>query len=76
MAPEPLRKALIIILLGLLTVSAFFIRLYNFEHSKLRSIDEVVYYRMALQVLEQGPAGYHTIPYGQELAATGGPLPP
>ena len=76
MPPERLHKALIIIMLGLLTVSAFFIRLYNFKHSELRSIDEVVYYRMALQVLEEGPTGYHTIPYGLELAATGRPLPP
>lgn len=76
MASKPLHKALIIIMLGLLTVSAFFIRLHNFKHSELRSIDEVVYYRMALQVLKEGPTGYHTIPYGQELAATGRPLPP
>lgn len=76
MAPEPLHKAFIITMLGLLTVSAFFIRLDNFKNSELRSIDEVVYYRMALQVLDEGPSGYHTIPYGRELAAQGRPLPP
>jgi len=73
--PALLQKALIIILLGLLTASAFFIRLENYKNSKLRSIDEIVYYRMAEQVLEDGPAGYHTMPYGKELAARGRPLP-
>ena len=62
-------------MLGLLTASAFFIRLENFKNSKTQSIDEVVYYRMAKQVLEEGPSGYNTIPYGRELAATGRPLP-
>lgn len=62
-------------MLGLLTASAFFIRLENFKNSKTRSIDEVVYYRMAKQVLDEGPSGYNTLPYGRELAATGRPLP-
>jgi len=62
-------------MLGLLTVSAFFMRLDNFKNSTKRSIDEVVYYRMAEQVLSEGLAGYHTIPYGNYLAAQGRPLP-
>ena len=75
MKPESSRKALIVIMLGLLTASAFFIRLENFKNSKLRSIDEIVYYRMAKQVLEEGPSGYHTMPYGKEMADAGRPLP-
>jgi len=74
MASKSFHKALIITMLGLLTVSAFFIRLENFKNTKLRSIDEIVYYRMAEQVFSDGLAGYHTVPYGKELAATGRPL--
>jgi len=62
-------------MLGLLTVSAFFMRLENFKRSDLRSIDEIVYYRMAKQVLTEGLSGYHTIPYGEYLAARGRSLP-
>ncbi len=62
-------------MLGLLTASAFFIRLENFKNSKTQSIDEVVYYRMAKQILNEGLSGYNTVPYGRELAATGRPLP-
>lgn len=75
MPPEPVQKLLMVLLLGLLTISAFFIRLENFKNSQARSIDEIVYYRMGKQVLQEGLAGYNTIPYGRELAAQGRPLP-
>jgi len=54
--------------------SAFFIRLENFKSSQSRSIDEIVYYRLGLQVKDDF-FNYNTIPYGQELAARGRPLP-
>ena len=75
MGSESFNKTFIFLMLGLLTVSAFFIRLENFKNSELRSIDEIVYYRMAKQVLDEGLSGYHTIPFGEELAAQGRPLP-
>ncbi len=62
-------------MLGLLTASAFFVRLDNFKNSQMRSIDEIVYFRMAGQVLEEGPSGYHTMPFGKEMADGGRPLP-
>lgn len=61
-------------MLGLLSVSAFFIWFENFKHSRTRSIDEIVYYRMAEQLLRD-PLDYNTIPYGQELSRAGRPLP-
>ena len=75
MPSEPAKKLLIALMLGSLTTSAFFIRLENFKNSPARSIDEVVYARMGKQVLQEGLAGYNTIPYGRELAAQGRPLP-
>jgi len=63
------------LMLGLLTLSAFFIRLENFKKSQMRSIDEIVYYRMGKQIAEEGLSGYNTIPYGRELAARGRELP-
>lgn len=75
MGSESFNKTFIILMLGLLTVSAFFIRLENFKNSELRSIDEIVYYRMAEQVLDKGPSGYHAIPFGEKLAADGRSLP-
>ncbi len=75
MPPLPLQRLLIAILLGVITVSAFFIRLDNFKNSYTRSIDEVVYYRMAKQVLTDGLGGYNTISYGRELAEQGRSLP-
>jgi len=75
MRAESVQKAFIFLMLGLLIVSAFFIRLENFKKSDLRTIDEIVYYRMAKQVLDEGLSGYHTIPYGEVLAASGRPLP-
>ncbi|HQP10825.1 MAG TPA: glycosyltransferase family 39 protein [Candidatus Omnitrophota bacterium] len=75
MTSERTKKILIFFMLGLLTASAFFLRLENFKNSRARSIDEIVYYRMGKQVLEQGFSGYNTIPYAKELAASGRPLP-
>ncbi len=76
MPSEPIKKILIILFLAFLTISAFLIRLSNFEKSPARSIDEIVYYRMGKQILQEGLSGYNTIPYGREMAATGRPLPP
>jgi len=56
-------------------ISAFFIRLENFANAQVRSIDEVVYFRIGYQ-LTKDLSHYNTIPYGQELAATGRELPP
>ena len=75
MGSGPFNKTLLFLMLGLLTVSAFFIQLENFKQSDLRTIDEIVYYRMAKQVLDEGLSGYNTIPFGEELAAQGRPLP-
>ena len=75
MASESSKKIVIFLMLGLLTASAFFMRLENFKNSKMRSIDEVVYYRMAKQVLKYGSSGYHTMPYGKEMADSGRDLP-
>jgi len=60
--------------LGTLMLSAFFVRLENFKGGKLHSIDEFVYYRMAVQ-MKANFFDYNTIPYGQEMAASGRPLP-
>ncbi|MCA9400041.1 MAG: hypothetical protein KC713_00310, partial [Candidatus Omnitrophica bacterium] len=65
-------KLFIYLLLGLLMVSAFFMRLHSFQNSRARSIDEVVYFRMAYQI-QGGLKHYHTIPYGQELRDRGRP---
>ncbi len=76
MKSESLKTTGIIIMLGLLVASAFFMRLENFEKSspRLLTIDEMVYYRMARQVLRD-PAEYHTVPYGRELSSRGRKLP-
>lgn len=75
MPAEMMKRIRIILMLGLLTASAFFVRLENFKRTSARSIDEIVYYRMGKQVLQEGLSGYNTVPYGRELAATGRPLP-
>ena len=75
MKKESFFKVFLITLgLGLVTVSAFFVRVENFKAAPLRSIDEMVYFRMAKQVAVN-PAQYNTIAYGQELAAEGRRLP-
>ncbi|MBZ0166095.1 MAG: hypothetical protein K8I00_04750, partial [Candidatus Omnitrophica bacterium] len=71
--PNLLRK-LIVLGLALLMAWAFIIRQQSILHSQGRSIDEAVYYRMAVQV-QSGLENYHTIPYGRKLAATGRELP-
>jgi len=75
MPSESSKKILVFLMLGLLTASAFFMRLENFKNSQIRTIDEIVYCRMARQVLKEGLSGYHTMPYGKELADKGRPLP-
>jgi len=74
MASEKIKKILIIFLLGSLSISAFFIRLENFENSRARTIDEIVYHRMGIQV-KQDISQYNTIAYGKELASNGRELP-
>jgi len=74
---ELIKKLSIVTMLGLLAVSAFFIRLENFKNSSAAgkiTIDEMVYYRMGKQVLADF-TNYNTIPYCKELAAMGRPLP-
>lgn len=75
MPSEAIKKIFIVLMLGSLTATAFFIRLENFKNTPARSTDEIVYYRMGKQVLREGLAGYNTIPYARELAAQGRPLP-
>ncbi len=72
---EPFKKLFILLFLSLLSLSAFFTRLENFKNSPARTIDEVVYYRMADQILNHGLQGYNSIPYAQELTAQGRALP-
>ncbi|MBF0478239.1 MAG: glycosyltransferase family 39 protein [Candidatus Omnitrophica bacterium] len=68
------KKVAITLMLGLLAVSAFFIRWDNFKKSPNRSIDEIVFFRMAGQVSHNWQ-DYNTIPYGKELQASGRELP-
>ncbi|MBF0385389.1 MAG: glycosyltransferase family 39 protein [Candidatus Omnitrophica bacterium] len=74
MPKETLKKLSIFALLLFFTISAFYIRLENFKKSEYRSIDEVVYYRMAKQMRDNF-FDYNTIPYGLELAKRGRDLP-
>ncbi len=69
-----MNKIFTLIILTLLTLSAFFIRSENIKHTQVWTIDEIVYARMAGQMLYTGFAGYNTIPYGNEMAAEGRPL--
>ena len=62
-------------MLGSLMISAFLYVLKTSKNSQSRSIDEIVYYRMAKQIVHQGFSGYNSIPYGRELAETGRVLP-
>lgn len=68
------RNVFVWIVLTVLTFSAFFVRLENFKNTRARTIDEVVYFRMAVQ-MSQNLADYNTIPYGKELQAGGRDLP-
>jgi 4-amino-4-deoxy-L-arabinose transferase-like glycosyltransferase len=68
------KRILIVLTLGTLSASAFFIRWENFKHSEKRSIDEFVYYTLGRQVNDD-IADYNTIPYANKLMAQGRPLP-
>jgi len=57
-----------------LTIFAFQTRLHFFKESRARTIDEIVYYRIGQQI-QNDLSQYNTIPYGQDLAATGRKLP-
>ncbi|MCA9408850.1 MAG: glycosyltransferase family 39 protein [Candidatus Omnitrophica bacterium] len=70
-----LKNIFIPILLAFLCVSAFQTRLTNFKNSKARTIDEVVYVRLATQIVDGGLQQYTSIPYANELAAQGRDLP-
>lgn len=63
-------------MLGALVTSAFFVRHYNYSKyvTKRVTIDEVVYYRMAEQILTK-ISDYNTIPYGKDLSSKGRVLP-
>jgi len=74
MSNDASKKAGIFLMLGLLTISAFFIRLENYKNTTKRSIDEMVYFHMARQMLVD-PLDYNTISYGEDLAARGRSLP-
>ncbi len=69
-----LKKIILIVLLSLLTISAFCVRLENYKNSQARSIDEVVYMRLAKQIKDD-IHNYNSIAYGEELQATGRELP-
>lgn len=67
-------NVVIAIVIIFITVVAFMQRMHNFKGSTARTIDEAVYFRMALQINEN-VSDYNTIPYGDELRATGRSLP-
>jgi len=69
-----LRQLLTLIFLTFLTLSAFFIRLNNYENSSLRSIDEFVYFQLSMQLADH-PFTYNSIPYAKYLMARGRKLP-
>jgi len=69
-----MKKLLIAICLLALMYLGFTVRLDNFKNSRARTIDEVVYSRMGTQ-MSRNYFDYNTIPYGQELAGRGRPLP-
>jgi 4-amino-4-deoxy-L-arabinose transferase-like glycosyltransferase len=70
-----LKRNLVWLALGLLIVSAFFIRFKNVSKSENYAIDELVYAKMANQINHEGLKGYNSIPYGKELTAMGYDLP-
>jgi len=74
MSSKIIKKCIIIIVLLVLSISAFKIWLNNFQNSNLRTVDEWVYYHLALQ-LKEDITNYTTIPYAFELTAEGRPLP-
>jgi len=75
MRSEKIKKTIIIFGLGFLMTSAFFIRLENFKSAQAWSIDEVVYYRLSVQI-QKGLSHYNTITYAEELMAKGRELLP
>jgi len=74
MYSEIFKRVIILLTLGLLTISAFFIRLENFKNSKSRSTDEIIYYTMAQQV-KKNILNYNSIPYAQILESEGRYIP-
>ena len=69
-----LKQTLVFVVLTILVLTAFWQRQDAFIHSPAFTIDEVVYYRMGMQVKENW-RDYHTIPYANELSARGRSLP-
>ena len=59
-SPTPRTKLFCVIFLSLFAVSAFFIRLDTFKKTKKRSLDEVVYYNLGLN-LEKDIRNYNSI---------------
>ncbi|MCA9403343.1 MAG: glycosyltransferase family 39 protein [Candidatus Omnitrophica bacterium] len=74
MFPRTLLRPLIAAGLILLMAGAFAVRQESILQSRIHSIDEIVYFRMAMQV-RKGWQHYHTMPYGRELADRGRDLP-
>jgi len=70
MSNPNLKKGLILLTLGLMVVSAFFIRLRNFDNTPKRSIDEAVYYHLS-EKFYSNPRDYNINDYAQDLLARG-----
>ena len=71
---DSLKKIFVFLILGSLTLSAFFVRLHNFKASDLKSIDEIVYFYLGTQLAKEVPQ-YNTIGYAHQLTAQGRDLP-
>ncbi len=65
----------IILALGFLVTTAFYIRQHNFVHSPSRSIDEAVYFRMGHQI-RSGLQHYNANEMGQKLLDKNHPVVP
>jgi 4-amino-4-deoxy-L-arabinose transferase-like glycosyltransferase len=55
-----LKRIFIIVFVAALTISAFVMRLETFKKTKWHSIDEIVYFRLGLQ-LKENPTNYNTL---------------
>jgi len=74
MSKGKMKNMVIFLMLGLFTASAFFIRLDIFNKTEDRTIDEMVYYTLGIQ-LSKDHTNYNSIPFGRELEKTGRQLP-
>lgn len=74
MFPKVLQRLIIAAGLIFMMSGAYTARQAGILQTRMHSIDEVVFFRMAMQV-RKGWDNYHTIPYGRELAEKGRELP-